>query len=163
MLKAILKKIVTSILLGVVTGIFLIISTYNIVASYNNLKTTLTTVYGVLPVLVIDDTEGYFLDTKPDEVSAQAGSMGPVVAIYAKDTYADSLAHELTHVKQFYRYGLFFSTPLYFNSQKHRVKFEYEAYMSENTKLSKEEFIEYMRSYYNISLTNKEIYSIIKE
>ena len=155
-------RLLKLVLCSVIAGVILIISFYKIAALNNGLKSELTTVYGILPVLIIIDTKRVFLDTLPGDTPAQGGSFGPVVALYNIDEAKDTLLHELAHVRQFYRYGLFLSTPLYFNSQRYRVKFEYEAYMAEKNKLSDEEFIVHMRNYYDISLTDKEICTIIE-
>ena len=72
------------------------------------------------------------------------------------------MLHELTHVKQFYRYcGL--NTFLYFNFQKYRIQFEYEAYMVELDKISNDEFVKHMHNFYDITLTSDEIYNVIEE
>lgn len=157
-------RLLKLVLGSMVVGVLLIILCYKAIAVLNGLDSRLTTAYGVLPVLVIEDTKMILSgELLAEDATPQGGSMGPIIVIFpGSSTDNDILQHELAHVKQYYRYGLFLSVPLYFKSQKHRVKFEYEAYMAEENKLSPKEFIYYMQNYYDVDLTDKEIHNIIK-
>ncbi|MBV5346767.1 hypothetical protein JZU46_00855 [bacterium] len=111
--------------------------------------------------LIVYDTKKIFLYTDNVE-EPLASSFGPIVVLNRANTNKDLLLHELTHIRQFYSYGLAVQALAYQFSQKFRVLFEYEAYSAEETKLSTAEFVDYMHKYYNISLTDEEILRIIK-
>ena len=157
----ILIKILKLFILGYVLGISVIIGTYKSISFFTNTKTELTTVYKILPVLIIYDNAGIFvLEKNKKDKSPIGGSAGPVVFIYDKHVDRDLLNHELVHIQQFYKY-LGISSYLYNCIQKYRVSFEYEAYSAEINRISDKEFVEYMHDYYDITLTDLEIKNII--
>jgi len=79
-------------------------------------------VYGILPALV------FYTDSLPVGTGGEA--RGPVVRIRKKYEGTDSgiLAHELTHVKQFYRCGLVLHSLRYRFSKAYRLWAEVQAY-----------------------------------
>jgi len=152
-----IKKITELFLIGVVSFFLVEAIFYSCFIKIKNLDYSITTVYKVLPVLIIyDNVESFSFKAEAPE----ALSFGFTIVLN-KNYGKDELTHELVHAKQYYRYCLM-SPLLYVISQKHRVAFEYEAYMSETKKISNEEFVDHMYNYYDITLDKKDIHKIIK-
>lgn len=150
-------KTIKLIFIGII-GFFLIETIFYIcLIKTKNLDYNVTTVYKIFPVLLIyEDVSSFSFNT----ITPQALSFGFVVVLNKKYD-KDYLLHELTHVKQYYRYCML-APLLYTFNQKYRVIFEYEAYMSESNRFLDEEFIDHMYKFYNITLSKNDIYVIIK-
>ena len=118
-------KTIKLLLIGIL-GFFLVETLfYTYFIKANNLKYDLTTVYNVLPVLIIYDNIETFSRHKDVPEALNFG----FVIVVNKNSNKDFLIHELTHAKQYYRYCLM-APVLYALVQRFRVLFEYEAYMS---------------------------------
>lgn len=152
----VMLKTIKLLLIGIL-GFFLVETLfYTYLIKTKNLDFSITTVYKVFPVLLIHEDVTSF---SSNDIIPQALSFGFVIVLN-KEYDKDYLLHELTHAKQYYRYCML-SPLLYTFNQQYRVLFEYEAYMSENNKLSDEEFIEYMHKFYDITLSKNDIHQII--
>lgn len=152
-----IRKITELLLIGVVSFFLIEAIFYSCFIKIKNLDYNITTVYKVLPVLIIyGNVDSYSFNTETPE----ALSFGFTIVLN-KNYGKDELTHELVHAKQYYRYCLM-SPLLYIISQKYRVAFEYEAYMSETKRISNEEFVDHMYNYYDITLDKKDIYKIMK-
>lgn len=117
-------------------------------------------VYKILPVYV------FFDSSKPEHAGLAKGNHVYIKSGYERDT--GLLEHELTHVKQFYRYlGLFYCILRLF--KKGRLKFEVEAYKKQLQYClpsEKEELVEtfagYLSSWYDLDITKEEAVKLLQ-
>ena len=128
-----------------------------VISEYNDYDYRLE-LAGVMPTLLIKDTKNIIM---PDHFGIAGSTFGPLIALQDDLFYnRDTITHEKTHVKQFYKV---FPHILSLFSEKYQVKAEYEAYRSESYKYTDDEIAEILKyPGYEISLTKDEILSIIK-
>lgn len=120
----------------------------------------LTTVYKVLPVIVIEGGIEVF-STKHHQRGAAFGII--VMVPEEAEDMDEILSHELIHAKQAWRHLIIFEDIMSRISKKHLIKAEWEAYKNDLTGHTDDEIVELLYEMYNLDMEYDDIYKVVNE